>query len=108
MTYIELKQELTALSNIFLHIPPAEFDESLAFEHFKTFFELKDSPHYTLLQGKNNPDFNTTEDMWYLAYQQNDQLVVLDIADESTICDEFYQLIVVWYQGHREIKTNKI
>ena len=108
MTYIELKEEINNLSNIFQVVPSAKFEESLAFEHFKTFFELKDQPCYTLLQAKNNPAYNTTEKMWYLAYQQEGQLVVLDIADESTICDEFYQLIVIWYQGNREIRTQKI
>ena len=83
----------------------ATFEESLEFVHFQTFFELKMPPFYTLLQGKNNPEFNTTEEIWYLAYQKDNQLVVLDIADETTICDEFYQLMVVWYQGCQEIQT---
>ena len=105
MTYISLKQELDILQQSQSHIKCKGFSESLQFEHFKTFFELKDAPNYTILQGKNNPEYGTTEDMWYLAYAKNNQMVVLDISDEETICDEFYQLMIIWFQGTQEVQT---
>ena len=105
MKYSELKTELLELQNTFPAITCSGYQESLEFEHFTTFFELQDIPHYTILQGKNNPEYGTTEDMWYLAYQKDNQMIVLDIADENTICDEYYQLMVIWFQGCQEIQT---
>lgn len=105
MTYNTLKQKLNTLQKTFPQIKCAGFEESLQFEHFKIVFELKDAPNYTILQGKNDLTYNTTTDMWYLAYAQNQQLVVLDIADEETICEEFLQLMVLWFQGAQNICT---
>lgn len=105
MTYLTLKQQLNTLIQSQTDIKCTGFSESLEFQHFKTFFELKDTPNYTILQGKNNPEYGTTEDMWYLAYVKDNQMVVLDISDEETICDEFYQLIIIWLQGLNTITT---
>ena len=103
MTYIELKTELTNLQKSNAKIHCQGFEESLEFAHFKIFYELKDEPHYALLQARTNKDFQTTEDMWYLTYLKDGQRIVLDIADECTICDELYQLMVIWFQGCQKI-----
>lgn len=105
MTYKKLKYELTNLQKAHPQISCQGFSESLDFVHFKTFFELKDEPQYTILQSKNNPEYKTTEGMWYLAYVKDAQIIVIDIADEETICDEYFQLMIAWFQGAQKIKT---
>lgn len=105
MTYKELQSELVTLSHINPNAKCKGFEESLEFAHFKIFYELKDAPNYAILQAKNSNEFNTTENMWYLTYLKDEQRVVLDIADENTICDEFYQLMVIWFQGCQTIIT---
>lgn len=105
MTYNTLKIELDKLQKSHPQIPCQGFNQSLEFAHFKTFFELKDAPNYTILQGKNSVEYGTTEDMWYLAYVKDNQLVVIDISDEETICDEYFQLLIAWFQGAQKVKT---
>lgn len=106
MTYKDLKKAVLKQSRKNKH--KAHFEESLNFAHFKTFFGLMEAPQYAILQGKNNEEFGTTEDMWYLTYTKDGQMIVLDIADEATICDEFLQLLNIWFQGCTEVKTQPV
>lgn len=105
MTYLTLKTELDNIQKTTEAPFPFRFTESLAFAHFKTVFEFSESPNYAILQGKNSQEYGTTEEMWYLTYTQDNQMVVLDISDEDTICDEFLQLIIAWLQGAQKIET---
>lgn len=107
MTFIELKEELKLLQKKKKNVKMKGFEESFEFVHFKTFFALLDEPKYAILQPKTSEEFHTDENKWFLTYTQNEQMIVIDIADEDTICDEFYQLILIWFSGNRKVTRKK-
>lgn len=107
MNYQEVKSEIDILLKNNPKVKCKGFEESFDFLHFKTFYSLLDEPKYAVLQAKNNPEMNTSEDQWFLTFNQNGRMVVIDIADEDTICDELYQLMLVWVSGSRTIVTKK-
>ena len=105
MNYSELKTEVEILRKSKTKIKCKGFEESFEFLHFKTFFALLDSPQYSVMQAKDNPEMGTSEDQWFLTFVKDNQMVVIDIADEDTICDEFYQLMLIWFNGSQTVMT---
>ena len=97
--YDELKYRINQmhLDNIISNF--GGFYESLEFEYFKTFFCMNDQPSYTLLQCKDNTEFNTSSDTWFLCLPREGQMYVIDAGTEEEICDQFFNLIELLNHG---------
>lgn len=107
MRYIELKDEIEELQNKYAKRHCQGFEESFDFAHFETFYALLDEPKYAIMQAKDNLDMNTNSSQWFLVFDHNGQMTVIDISDEETICDEFFQLILIWFKGNKTVKIQK-
>lgn len=91
MTYNELINEIDKLKEGKEHLFP-KFNESLEFVHFEIFFEMLDEPQYTLLKARK-------DDVWLLAMPREGKMLVFDAGEESIICDEYYELLLLWLSG---------
>lgn len=99
MTYAELKKEIESL-NLKDKIKDFQgFEESFEFEHFKTFFAMLNEPKYTLMQCKDNEEFNTSSNTWFLCLPKNEKLYAIDAGSEEDICDQFFNLIEMLSHG---------
>ena len=73
----------------------------------KTTTALQIAKSSILMQAKDNLDMNTNSSQWFLVFDHNGQMTVIDISDEETICDEFFQLILIWFKGNKTVKIQK-
>ena len=107
MKYEELKAECENLKNKNYKVQCQGFEESFEFMHFEKFYALLDAPKYAVMQAKTNSEMNTVNTQWFLVFERDKKMTVIDISDEETICDEFYELILIWFQGSQKIKIIK-
>ena len=99
MTYNELKKEIKGM-NISNKIKDFKgFEESLDFEHFKTFYAMIDEPKYTLMQFKDSEEFKTSSDYWIICIPTDDGMCVIDMGLEEEICEQFLHLIEIFKYG---------
>jgi hypothetical protein len=99
MSYEELKQRIAEMGLEKTIQGFGGFEESFEFEHFKTFFSMKDQPNYTLLQCKDSEEFNTSSNTWFLCIPKDEQLFVIDAGTEEEVCDQFFNLIELLNHG---------
>ena len=83
------------------------FEESLEFEHFKTFFAMLDEPKYSIMQFRNSEAFNTSEDTWVLCIPRDGQMCVVDCGTEDEICEQYLRLMEILAHGFGTINFEK-
>ena len=94
MTFEEMKTEIAAMHELDKNAKVANFNESREFVHFDIFYEMLDEPQYTLLKDKNS-------ETWFLGFPRDNKMMVIDAGEEDIICDEYYELYLLWLSGMR-------
>ena len=94
MTFEEMKTEIATINASDKNAKVAKFNESREFVHFSIFYEMLDEPQYTLLKDKNS-------ETWFLAFPKDEKMMVIDAGEEDVICDEYYELYLLWLSGMR-------
>lgn len=94
MTFNEMKKEIVELHSTDKNATVATFNESREFVHFDIFYEMLEDPKYTLLKDKNS-------ETWFLAFPRDEKMMVIDAGEEEVICDEYYELYLLWLSGMR-------
>ena len=94
MKFDEMKTEIDLLHQKDKNAKVASFNESREFVHFEIFFEMLDDPQYTLLKDKNS-------ETWFLGFPRDEKMMIIDAGEEDIICDEYYELYLLWLSGMR-------
>lgn len=94
MTFEEMKTEIAAIHELDKNAKVANFNESREFVHFDIFYEMLAEPKYTLLKDKNS-------EIWFLGFPRDNKMMVIDAGEEDIICDEYYELYLLWLSGMR-------